>query len=118
SSQSLRGERDAGGLAPAEFDRVGLDAVAEDDQPVGLDAERQRLAGGQLAFGAGGAGDGEGQASRTNQARRGSAEPGRVSVLRRSSQAERHQPVAPVPVDTISPEDAWASGPRSGAMIV
>ncbi|CAB4934623.1 unannotated protein [freshwater metagenome] len=58
---------------------------------------------------------GEGQASRTNQARASSVGPGSASPLRRSSAAERHQPVAPVPVETSSPDDACRSGSPPGA---
>ncbi len=52
---------------------------------------------------------GDGHASRTNQANRRSTGAGRSTELRRSSQAERPQPVAPVPVQMIRPEDACRS---------
>ena len=52
---------------------------------------------------------GEGQASRTNQTRSGSVGAGRVSVEPVACQIERHQPVAPVPVPTMTPLEDWRS---------
>ncbi len=61
---------------------------------------------------------GDGQASRTNHASLSSSGDGRTRELLRSSQAERHHPVAPVPVDTMSPEDACGSDRPSGSRSV
>jgi hypothetical protein len=54
---------------------------------------------------------GEGHASRTKNARRGSSGAGRTSVVWRSRPIERPQPVAPVPVVTTMPDDDWRSEP-------
>ena len=52
---------------------------------------------------------GLGQASRTNHARLGSSRQGSARALCRSCQAERSQPVAPVPVPTRRPLDDCGS---------
>jgi hypothetical protein len=59
---------------------------------------------------------GEGQASRTNQQSTGSVTAGRASRLLRSCQAERHQPVEPVPVPVRIPDDDCRSSKPSGVI--
>src|ERR1700733_6574307 len=59
-AERLRGEVDAGLLAPGEDDRVGFDAAPEQDELIGFGGNGQRLADGEVAFGAAGAGDGRG----------------------------------------------------------
>jgi hypothetical protein len=54
----------------------------------------------------------DGQASRTNQHSRASGGLGNYSALWRSSQADRHHPVAPVPVPMSMPEDDCRSTAR------
>ena len=56
---------------------------------------------------------GEGQASRTNHASRGSVGAGRARPPR-SRAMDAHQPVAPVPVETIRPDEDWRSARPSG----
>ena len=50
-----------------------------------------------------------GKGSRTNQARRGSAATGSGCSRWRCSAIERAQPVQPVPVATITPDEEWRS---------
>ncbi|HEY2670295.1 MAG TPA: hypothetical protein VGJ07_07945 [Rugosimonospora sp.] len=57
---------------------------------------------------------GDGQASRTYQHRPGSSGPGMRTPAVRSRLIEAHQPVAPVPVPTMTPEDDWRSRCPSG----
>ena len=57
-TEGAGGYAEAGGLAPGERDRVGLDAVAEQDELVGLRGHLKDLAAGEAALGEGGAGGG------------------------------------------------------------
>ncbi len=59
---------------------------------------------------------GEGQASRANHTNASSSGAGSGSRLPRSCQIERHQPVAPVPLPTTNPDEAWRSVVPSGVV--
>lgn len=57
-AEGLVGGGDGDGLAPAEGEAVGLDAVAEDDEVFALDEDAQDLRLFEQAFGQVGAGGG------------------------------------------------------------
>jgi hypothetical protein len=103
-------EMDIDAPSPVKGELVGLDAVGE-DRPAGLHLRpcRQRLARGQRAFKTEIWLPAAGKGSRTKNASRLSVGRGSGRGDRRSLAIERAQPVDPVPVVTIRPEEIWRS---------
>jgi hypothetical protein len=99
---------------PAHREPVGLDPVAEDNESVRLGDDPQCTTRLEFALDDDVPVAGEGHASRTNQTSRGSAGAGRSSVECDCCETDRHQPVAPVPVETMRPDDDCRSSAPSG----